>query len=996
MTMKPALNLLLLAALLVAPLTVHAIAPTALKTEFLKNPLGIDTVKPRFSWIVEDTTPGAKQTAYQVQAASSPEKLAKGEADLWDSAKVESDQSHLVNYGGKPLVSRQRVWWRVKSWENNGRETDWSDTASLDVGLLQPENWSAQWIKAPDLVPVNDDAARVWVKMTTVPVITENFLPVGAKEPASPVPAEERAKAEAGNMAVLEKLAPCPLLRREVELQGAIRRGRAYVAAPGFFELRINGRKVGDKELEPGVTPFSEQVLYSVHDITPLLREGTNAFGLILGHGWFDSGRIGHNVPIGTTPLARAQFEIEFEDGHRVVFGTDGEWKSAPSPILKDSHWLGECYDARRELVGWDQGGFDDGAWRNCLVTSSPTKRLAPDLVPPERVVRRIKAARLYSPAEGVWVYDMGEAFSGAAELKVTVPAGTALTLRYAQRVFAPDQPIGSLLRYQDGVPHERTPGRLAPYAMAEGCAPSSTSGRRYHAHSPTDVYVASGRKEEVWRRRFSYTGYRYVELTGYPGKPPEDAVTGVVVHTDLPQEGTFKCSDERLNRIHAACLNTYLYCTHGFTQDNPTREKQYCPEMTSGCARLAATAFTVPMLWSKTVESSLLTQDASGHFRQFCNFRPSLEQPVHEDGPIRLAYLLWLRYGDDTMLRRGLDHFAAYLDYYWDNPQNRRDTGISKNFLAAKDLSAGYLRGGFFCFDWYDAETVLDLPRGQYPPRDRQRPLWGTGVLMENLKMLVAMAAHAGREDLVRKYRAMGEKVRTEWNQTFFNTASGSYGCQGNNALALVADLPTPENVPRVVAALVADIEKLDGRFTTGTHGFPRLMEALSASGHADLACGMLSRESYPSMGHMLKAGYGTLFESWNTLTNPTGGSGSNIMQSERPRAGFWFAEWLGGIRPDPEHPGFQRFVLGPAFPDALDAARAEVPSPYGNMLSEWKRSGDTIRWNVTIPWNTSAAVKLPGFTQITVNGKPQEKSEFDLPAGKWEIVANQNKEPK
>jgi alpha-L-rhamnosidase len=993
-------SLAFLTALLLAPLaSLHgdqATKPTSLKTEFLTNPLVVDTALPRFSWIVEESVPGAKQTAYQVQAGSSPEKLAKGEADLWDTGKVESDQSHLVNYGGKPMVSRQRVWWRVKSWGNNGRETQWSDTASLEVGLLKPEDWSAQWIKAPDLVPVNNDAARVWVQMTTVPVITDNFLPGGAKEPASPVPAEELAKAEAGNMAILEKLVPCPLLRREVALQGAIRRGRAYVAAPGFFELRINGSKVGDKELEPGVTPFKEQVSYSVHDITPLLRQGTNAFGLILGHGWFDSGRIGHNVPVGTTPVARAQFEIEFEDGHRVVFGTDGEWKSAPSPILKDSHWLGECYDARLERVGWDQAGFDDGAWKHCLVTSSPTKRLAPDLVPAERVVRRIKAARLYSPAEGVWIYDMGEAFSGAAELKVTVPAGTALTLRYAQRVFAPDQPIGSLLRYQNGVARERTPGRLAPYAMAEGCAPSSTSGRRYHAHSPTDVYVASGRKEEVWRRRFSYTGYRYVELTGYPGKPPEDAVTGVVVHNDLPQEGTFKCSDERLNRLHRACLNTYLYCTHGFTQDNPTREKQYCPEMTSGCARLAATAFSTPMLWSKIVESSLLTQDASGHFRQFCGFRPSPEQPLHEDGTIRLAYLLWLRYGDDRMLRRGLDHFAAYLDYYWDNPQNRRDTGVSQRFLAAKDLSVGYLRGGFFCFDWYDAETVLDLPRGQHPPRDRQRLLWGTGVLLENLQMLVAMVAHAGREDLVHKFRALGEKVRAEWNQTFFNPATGSYGCQGNNALALVADLPTQENIFKVIAALVADIEKLGGRFTTGTHGFPRLMDALSASGHADLAYGMLSRESYPSLGHMLKAGNGTLFESWNTFTNPTGGSGSNIMQSERPRAGFWFAEWLGGIRPDPEHPGFQQFILGPVFPKELNSAHAEVASPYGRITSAWEKRGDSVHWNVTVPWNTSASVKLPSFTQITVNGKPEEQSAFNLPAGKWEIVVNPNKEPK
>jgi alpha-L-rhamnosidase len=211
-----------------------------------------------------------------------------------------------------------------------------------------------------------------------------------------------------------------------------------------------------------------------------------------------------------------------------------------------------------------------------------------------------------------------------------------------------------------------------------------------------------------------------------------------------------------------------------------------------------------------------------------------------------------------------------------------------------------------------------------------------------------------------------------------------------------LVANLPAPENIPKVVAALVADIEKLGGRFTTGTHGFPRLMDALSASGHADLAYGMLSRESYPSLGQMLKTGSGTLFETWNTFTNPTGGSGSNMMQSERPRAGFWFAEWLGGIRPDPEHPGFQYFILEPVFPKELGAARAEVPSPYGKVASAWKREGKTIVWNVTVPWNTSATVKLPGATKITVNGKPQEKSDFDLPAGKWEIGANPKKEPK
>ena len=190
-------------------------------------------------------------------------------------------------------------------------------------------------------------------------------------------------------------------------------------------------------------------------------------------------------------------------------------------------------------------------------------------------------------------------------------------------------------------------------------------------------------------------------------------------------------------------------------------------------------------------------------------------------------------------------------------------------------------------------------------------------------------------------------------------------------------------------------NITKLDGRFTTGTHGFPRLLEVLSANGREDLAYAMMSRETYPGLGHMLKAGYGTLFENWDTYTYPAG-NGSSVIQSERLRAGFWFAEWLGGIRPDPERPGFQRFVLGPVFPKELDSARAEVPSPYGRIKSAWERKGNSIHWSVTVPWNTTATVKLPGATKITVNGKPQDESEFDLPAGKWEIVASQRQKNK
>ncbi len=975
--------------------------PAGLKTEYLENPLGLGTAKPRFSWIVEDLTPGAKQTAYQVQAASSAEKLAAGEADLWDSGKVGSNQSHLVVYEGKPLSSRQQVWWRVKNWDQNGKESAWSEPAWFEMGLTEEADWTAHWI-CTSIQPVNNDASDFWVHMTTVPVTESNFKtashgitdgihPQNTLEALSQMPtAAEMSVAEAGNLEILEHLTPCPLVRREVELNGKIKRARAYVSAPGFFELRINGKKVGDRELEPGVSPYHETSLYAVHDITPYVQKGMNAVGLILGHGIFNNSGIGHFRQIGKEPVLLAQFEFEFNDGSRLTLGTDESWKTAPGPILKDSHFLGECYDARLEVPGWDQPGFDDREWKEVITTDSPARRLDPDLVPPERVVRRVTAKRLYSPAEGVWVYDMGEAFSGAAELKVTVPAGTMLTLRYAQRVFLPDQPYGSVLRYENITSGEPLHGMIAPTYSSTGHHPKRVGELRYHPFTPADVYVARGVGEERWRRRFSYSGFRYVELTGYPGEPPLDAVTGVVVHTALPREGKFECSNDLLNRIHEACANSYLYCTHGFTQDNPTREKQYCPEMTSGSARLAATLFPQEHLWIKMIESSLMTQDVTGHYQQFCGLRGFPEQPLHEDGPIRLTYLLWQYYGDERMLHSALDAHAAYFDYYWDNPMNQRPESISRRFMSAEDLSKGYLRGGYFCFDWYaDDGTTIDLPYRYHPTRDQERPFWGTGFLLENLDMFLSMARHAGRADLVEKYDAIFNRVRDELNGRFYNAATGSYGSMGNNALALSAGLVPDEERSRVVGSTVDDIMKLGIRMATGTHGSPRLLDALSTNGHEDLAYELLTRDIYPSLGHMLKTGCGTLFEQWDTFTTPYGRASSTI-QSERGRIGFWFAEWLGGIQVDPLNAGFRQFLLRPVFPEKLGFVRAEVPTPYGNIKSSWSRDKEKILWQVSIPWNSSATVKLNSFdkSNISVNDQPADNNEFMLDAGLWSIT--------
>jgi alpha-L-rhamnosidase len=584
----------------------------------------------------------------------------------------------------------------------------------------------------------------------------------------------------------------------------------------------------------------------------------------------------------------------------------------------------------------------------------------------------------------------MGEAFSGSAELKVNVPAGTVLTMRYSQRVFGPDQRIGSLLRYPDGGIGAQRNGMIAPSFGSTGASPVGVAGGKAQSYTPADVYTARGGGEEIWRRRFGYSAFRYVELTGYPGTPPEDAVTGVVVHTDLAREGTFVSSSDPLNRIYNACVNSVLYCMHGFTQDNPAREKQFVAGFTANSAALASSFApdSISYMWRKMIDASVLTQDPTGHLVPFFGFRENYEDPVTESGCIPLAYECWQRYGDDRPLRKNLDAFSAYFDYYFSNPQNRRDPGLHpKCETAAPDLSKGLLRGGMYAFDWYDDDTVVDLPSGQLPPRGARKLMWGTGVLLENLEMFLDMSRYAGRVDLVEKYGELPGRIREELNRKFYNPATGSYGCQGNDALALCAGVPSAEQRPAVVAALARDIEKRGGRFTTGTHGFPRLLNQLAENGCGQTAFELITREGYPGLLNQLDAGYGTLMETWNTFRSPHGEIGG-VLQSERALMGGWFAEWLGGIRQDPRHPGFQNVILGPVFPPRLEFARTEVPSPYGKIVSAWKREGGTIRWNITVPWNTGATVKLPVCKSITVNGQPQSPGGFHLSSGTWTVV--------
>ena len=988
-------TLTLLTVLLLAPLAAHAIAPGALKTEFLDNPLGIDTTKPRFSWTVEDTTPGAKQTAYQVQAASSPEKLAKGEGDLWDSGKVMSDQSHLVEYAGKPLVSRQQVWWRVKTWDQVGKETGWSETACFEVGLLDAADWSARWIRTPGATGIVNDVTRRWQRMATPP-LERNIRNFYNTAPATPEIMEKVSQEIAQR---LDAIDPAPLFRKSFSLPAKPKQARAYVCGLGLAELRINGRKVGDDVFTPAETPYDETAGYLVHDVTSLLHDGENAIAAIVSPG-------GYNQPVafaspkhiyGRELRLIVQLEARMENGDAITIVTDGSWRTSVGPILKSSFWLGEAFDATRLENGWDAPGFDDSRWRSAEAIAAPAKKLVPQMMPVGRVIERVRPSELTEPRPGVWVFRFPKAITGLVELNISEPRGTPVCIRYSEALFRPDWPsyrtLQSVLHYEDfDVSKDAADGLIGPNFKGIG-VPLHLKMPDYaprgqvsvQCGTPTDLYIAAGGGAEIWSRRAAYTPFQYVELTGLTRPPTLETVTALVTHAGLKPAGSFSCSNPLFERIVDASLRSLLYCTHEHVQDNPGREKGWYAIMAVLNEELAVYNRDYALVFRK-----LLDDYRAGRSKEFgCRFRsPSTyrgksggDDAYHEYSSATLPMVHYRHYGDLRALAASYDFARGFVDYYWRNPKFGA-------FLVESLWP-----------DYPDVATYLDLPPDQQRELNRRQltsnEFATTAKVYESCLAVVRMADILGRTEDAALYRELLGKAGAALNAKYYDAAKKDYGSQAMNSLAVMLGFAPAADRQIIADNTVRDInERFNGHFAIGHLSLQFLFQMLTEYGHVEKACDLMNSESYPSLGQHLKFGTRTIGENW---AKPDGEpTMASFVQSESTGHVEWFYKYLCGIRPDDTRGGYKHFFLAPVFPQNLGSAGMEFQSPYGQIASSWKRDGDTIRWNVTVPWNTTATVKLPGFTKVTVNGKPQEKDQFDLPAGKWEIVASQRQKNK
>jgi alpha-L-rhamnosidase len=859
------------AALAVAlPGALGATTLSHLRCEHLDNPLGIDTARPRLTWIIESDQRAQKQTAYQVWVASSQAKLRAHQGDLWDSGKVTSDETTSIDYDGQPLASRQSCFWKVRVWDQDGKTFE-SKTARWEMGLLQPTDWQAQWIG----------------RTTDTNVST------------------------------------APLLRRAFVLDGQIRQARAYICGLGYFELYLNGKRVGNHLLDPGYTRYDRRALYVTHDITSLLKRGPNAIGVILGNGWFNVQNKAawdfDKAPWRSAPKLLCQIEVESSNGRRRILASDGTWTCADSPIVYNTIYSGEIYDARREQPGWNQAGFDDSRWDAIRLVDPPHGVLAAQMMPPIRVDHIIKPVQIAEPEPGVYVFDFGQNMAGNAQLRVRGPAGTRVSLKHSE------------LLATNGLVNQ---ANIAVHV------------HRFDSNQifQIDTYILKGQKTETWQSRFAYHGFRYIEVTGFPGRPTPDALSAVFFHSDVPVAGHFECSNPLLNRIWTAARWAYLSNLQGIPTDCPHREKNGWTGDAHLAAEQAMFNYFPAAVYSKWIQDLADEQQPDGRLPGIV---PTSgwgyswgNGPAWDSAFLIIPYYQYVYYGDPEGFRRHYSGMKRYVDYL----TSRANDGIVSMGLN----------------DWspWQTKTEAGITDTAYYYVDAQ---------------IVALAAQLlGKPDDARQYQDLAARIKKSFNTRFYQPDTGLYdnGSQTALSCALCQGLVEPENKARLLSHLVAAVEKQNGHIDTGILGAKYLLNALLENGRADVAYRIVTQKDKPGWGWWIEQGATTLWEGWNG-----GGSRNHIMFGD---VVAWFYKALAGINPDPAAPGFKHMIIKPHVLGDLTSARGEYDSIRGKIVSDWKVVDGEFRLSLTIPANTTATVYLPinDAAQVRESGQPAAQS--------------------
>jgi alpha-L-rhamnosidase len=876
------------------PAVVQAAAPevTDLKCEYETNPLGIDVARPRLSWRMESSGRGVLQSAYEIRTGRNPGALDSPASCIWTTGRVQSEQSLHVEYGGPPLKSGERLYWRVRVWDNLGSRSAWSPPAFWETGLLSPHDWKAQWI-SPD---VKEDSASN----------------------------------------------PCPMLRKEFQLKGRIRSARIHVACLGLYRAELNGKSVTDALFTPGWTSYRKRLQVQTFDATALVKSGQNAVGVLLGDGWYRGYLTwdGKNRKYGDRLELLLQMRVVYQDGTEEWVVSDSTWKSSNAgPVRMSDIYNGETFDARMEMPGWSNAGFDDAAWRGVVPGKGGKNSLVAQSGPFVRRMQEIRPVKIFKSPNGDTVLDMGQNMVGWVRLKTGGPRGTEIVLRHAEVLDKNGNAYFENLR----------------------------SARQ------TNRYILKGSGIETFEPHFSFQGFRYVAVSGFPGEPSLDNFTGVAVYSDIPQTGWFECSNPLVNRLQ----QNIQWSQRGNFLDVPTD----CPQRDERLgwtgdaqvfARTACFNAGVAAFYTKWLRDLAADQRPNGAVPHVIPDVLSKDDSTSSgaagwaDAAVVVPWTVYLCYGDRRILERQYPSMKAWVEFM----RARARKSPIDTLLWDTNFTFGDWLSFHSDYSWYPgATTDFDFITSAYFAHS-------TDLLRKTAQLL-------GRHEDAAEYARLLKSVKQAFQKEFI-TPNGriANNTQTVYAMALAFDLVPDTLRTSVIERLGWAVNFLGGHLTTGFLGTPLLCPVLTEAGRLDDAYQLLNRTEYPSWLYPVTRGATTIWERWDAV-KPDSTFQDKGMNSFNHYAygaiGEWLYRYVAGIELDERNPGYKRILIRPLPGGGLTFARARLLTLYGSVSSEWELRDGRMTLTVEIPPNTTALLTPPHAKaeEMTESGRPLNRAE-------------------
>lgn len=858
-----------------------------LRTEYLDNPIGIDNPTPRFTWHLSDSAPGCVQKTYRIAVGTDSSDVAHGKGNVWESGEV-SSPSNLVIYGGKELQAFTKYYWSVCATTYDGGKTGYV-VADFEMGMMSIKNWKGFWISD------NEDIHK--------------------KE--------------------------APYFRKTFSLRRRVVSARAYIAVAGLYELYVNGQKIGDRCLDPMYTRFDRRNLYVTYDITGVLREGGNAVGVLLGNGWYNFQSMAvwnyERAPWRNRPAFCMDIRIKYDDGSTELVVTDKTWKTSFGPVVFNSIYTGEHYDARKEQSGWDTVNFDERKWQSVIYRSAPSQNIVAEAMQPIRKAEKLFPISMVQKNDSTYIYDMGRNIAGITNLNIEGDSTTVVRVIHAERLdkngFADQSDVD--------------------YFLAD-------STRRYDPFG-TDIYHLSGKGQETFEPHFNYKGFRYVEVVG--NKPlllTRKSVVAYFMHSDVPPVGSVHTSNKLINQLYAATNASYLSNLFGYPTDCPQREKNGW----TGDAHIASETglynFDAITVYEKWLADMSDEQQPNGVLPSIVPTSGwGYEWGNGLDWTSAVAIIPWnvyLFYGDKKILKDNYDMIRRYVDHVTDlYPSGLTNWGLG---------------------DWAPVKTQTPVE------------LTSSIYYYVDVNILSKISRILNKPEEAEKYAALAKKIKDAVNAKYLDSKKALYGDghQTEESVPLYWGI-VPDSLKRKVAANLADSVALRNfHVDVGILGAKAILGALSDNGQSDIAYRLATQNTFPSWGYWIKNGATTLYESWEV--NGKEESLNHIMFGE---IGAWFFKTLGGIKPDENKPGFKNVILNPYFVAGLDSCRVEHEGPYGKIVSSWRRKGSSIRYQVTIPANSTASIyfgELKGKRIYEKDRMAKLPMSYQLPAGIYEFV--------